>query len=305
LKKMANNNLKFEAIEINLLELKYEHSRIRDVNAVLRLAEAIEHEGQLVPVLTVQGQKPNHILIDGYLRVAALKRLGRDTVNAWVWQDKESEALIYSLARAQGRNWDFYEQACLVKHLHDDHKMDQSRIARLTGKDKSWVSRCLSVLESLPEKIVDLVREGHISCWSAQRILTPLARANIDHAVTLADHLKKKCIPTRSLSLFFNHYKKASRKVRGNMIENPRLFLKTLQASEEQKLSKQIESGPEGRWVKDMRIVASILSRLAKQVPLLFDRGQSNLDRRFLMTAFNETKELINEIERSIGKIDA
>ncbi len=89
------------------------------------------------------------------------------------------------------------------------------------------------------------------------------------------------------------------------MIENPHLFLRTLEAGEEQKLSKQIESGPEGRWVKDMKIVAAILSRLTKQVPRLFDRGQSNLDLRFLMTAFNETKDLMNKLDRSIGEVDA
>ncbi len=205
---MKNNNLKFETIEISLLELKYEQSRIRDINAVLRLADSIEHEGQLVPVLTVEGKKPSHILIDGYLRVEALKRLGQDTVNAWIWEDKESEALIWSLAKAQGRNWDFYEQACLIKHLNVDHRLSQLQIARLTGKHKSWVSRRLALLESLPEKIIDLVRQGHISCWSAQRILAPLARANMDHALALGDHVSKENIATRDLVLFFSHYKK-------------------------------------------------------------------------------------------------
>ena len=51
--------------------------------------------GQQLPVvvLPVAGEQ-RHILLDGYKRVRALERLGRDTVCATAWALSEPEALL-------------------------------------------------------------------------------------------------------------------------------------------------------------------------------------------------------------------
>lgn len=296
------NNLTFKTIEIAHLELKYGHSRIQDLNSVLRLAESIEAQGQLIPVLAVGAKHFGYVLIDGYLRVQALKRLGRDMIDAWIWHNKEADALIYVLAKAQGRNWDIYEQACLVKHLYVDHQVSQSRIAQLTGKNKSWVSRRLMFVENLPEDIIGLVRQRHISGWSAQRILAPLARANKQHAVVLADQLKKESLPTRQLALLFSHYKKAGKKVRENIVNQPHLFLKTLKIKEEEKEAEKIKASAEDRWLRDLQVLRAIMARLIKQVSELFDYRQTNLDRRLLLTAFNDTRQLMDKFVKTMEK---
>jgi ParB-like chromosome segregation protein Spo0J len=239
------NNLEFKKIEIAHLELKYERSRLRAPESVLRLAESIESRGQLVPVLAVETAEFGYVLVDGYLRVSALKRLCLDTADAWIWRDEESDALLHGLAGAQGRHWDVYEQACLVRCLHVEHGVSPTRIATLTGRNKSWVSRRLSLVESLSEDVVELVREGHVSAWCALRVLPPLARANKAHAVALAGRLKSEGISTRELALFFDHFKKAAKKTRENMVAEPRLFLKTLAAEEQRKQAE--------KWSRQLR----------------------------------------------------
>ena len=124
-----------KAIEIAHLNLRYAHTRIRSAKAVLRLAGTIESFGQISPVLVVPGvAPPEHILIDGYLRVEALRRCGRDLVQAQIWHDKETEALIHVLASSQGRAWDIFEQAGLLKELFEQHRAAASANCPSFGK---------------------------------------------------------------------------------------------------------------------------------------------------------------------------
>jgi len=287
------------AIEIAHLNLRYAHTRIRSVAAVLRLAEAIERFGQISPVLVVPGvAPPEHILIDGYLRVEALKRCGQDMVHAQIWPDKEAQALIHVLA--QGRSWDIFEQAALLKELYGHHQLTQAQIARLLGKDKSWVSRRISFLALLPDEILAAVRDGSISSWSAHRVLAPLARANAEHAGKLADNLKKQSLSTRDLALFFDHYKKANRNTRQNMVDRPHLFLKALETTTSKKQAKVLSDGPEGRWVQEIKTAGSIFTRLINQVPVVLYAGQNEIEQSRLLTAFDKTWQLMIALEKTV-----
>lgn len=51
------------------------------------------------------------------------------------------------------------------------------------------------------------VGSGHISFWSAHRVLASLACANAEHARKLADSLKKEPLSTRNLALFLTTIK--------------------------------------------------------------------------------------------------
>jgi hypothetical protein len=164
------------------------------------------------------------------------------------------------------------------------------------------VSRRLLLLQTLDDEMIALICDGTISSWSAQRILAPMARANAEHAKCLAAALKKEKIPTRRLALFFEHYKKSNRKIRQNMVTDPHLFLKALEAKTAKADANTLNRGPEGRWIKDIRTVKHILARLVKAVPSVFYTGQSRLDRRRLLTAFADTAAVMHTLTRSIER---
>ncbi len=171
------------------------------------------------------------------------------------------------------------------------------------GMDKSWGSRRLALLDSLPEKIIESVRAGHISTWSANRILAPLARANSEHAGKLAEHLKNTKMSTRDLSRFFDHYKKANNKIRENMVNQPHLFMKARKAKKFNKEAKALDGGVEGLFVKDIKVAGHILRRLIKKASDVFYPGQSNLDRRSILTAFNETHKVMVHLEKTVRRL--
>ena len=299
-----NPDIRIRRIEICHFELRYAHIRVHNPEAALRLAASLQQYRQIIPVLVVPAEHPRYILIDGYLRVAAAKHCGKDTLLAQIWYGKEQEALIHVLAKSGERKWDVFEEAGLIKELHTQHQLSQRRIAEQLGKDQSWVSRRLALLDTLDEEIVQSVKRGNISCWAATRVLTPMARANGQHAKVLAGSLMKEKISTRNLFIFFQHYKKSNRKTREKMVRQPQLFLKALEVGKQDNLSKQLKDGPEGQWLKDVKMIAHIIRRLIKQAPSVIYAGQSNLDKRCLLTAFEETKDLILSLDEKIRGIN-
>jgi len=302
------DHIRIKPVEIVHLKLRYDHIRIQNPKAVVRMADALATYGQVMPILVAPLELPEYTLIDGYLRVAGARRLGKDTLLAHIFNGDEKQALCHVLLKSGERKWDIFEQAGLIRELHQRHELSQRKIARLLGKDQSWVSRRLALLQSLPEPVINSVKRGNISSWAATRVLTPMARANPDHARRLADSLMEHPFSTRQLFAFFNHYQRSNRKVRENMIDEPLLFVKAEEAGKDVRDGKQLAKGPEGQWRKELSIICHMVNRLIQATDNVIYAGQSNLDRRSLLTCFNETDQawhrLKTQIERRINDTD-
>jgi len=289
-------------IEISQLDLRYANSRIYRKETISSLVHSIESHGQIAPVIAIS-EGPCFVLIDGYMRVLAIKRCGQDMVMAEIWSCEESKAIIQTLARIRGRRWQAIEEAMLIREIRDRHGLSQAKIAHLMGCNQSWVARRLGIIDCLSDEILDLVRKGHISTWAAARILAPMARAIPDHAHILAGQLAKNPISTRDLTEFYRHYQRSNRKKRERMIRNPGLFIKVLHASQEKDQAEVLKGGPEGKCLKDLQIVRRILSGLRRQVPVVIYPGQDNLNRRALLTAFEETRRGFVNLEQDIRRL--
>jgi hypothetical protein len=224
---------------------------------------------------------------------------------AELWECKEEEALVELLARTHSRKWDLVEEAALVQELHDHYHLSQSKIASLVGRKQSWVSGRLALYTTLSEDLIALVRKGSIATWVATRVIVPIARALPEQGKMLAEQLSKVPCSTREMALFFRHYRKANRHQRQQMVRTPALFLKSLHAKEEAHEAKVLKGGPEGKWLRDLRVIKHMLRGLIHEVPLLFYRGQPNLDRRLLLTAFEDSHNEFRELEHAIRRYDA
>ena len=290
-------------VEIALVNLRYAHTRIERPKESLALASSIERVGQIIPVIVVR-EGMILVLLDGYLRVKALRHCGRDTAVAEIWECKEEDALVEILARAHSRRWDFLEEAALLRELHDHCHLSQSRIASMVGRKQSWVSTRLALYHALSEDLVELIRKGSISTWAASRVIVPIARAIPEHGKLLSENLSRLSLSTREMAQFLCHYRKANRKQRENMVREPGLFLKSVRAQEEARESRALKEGPEGKWLRDFRVITQMLKGLLGEVPRLFCGGQGNLDRRVLLTAFEESRKGFRKLENEIGRYD-
>ena len=290
-------------IEIAQIHLRYAHTRIERPKESLALAGSIECVGQIIPVIVVR-EGMIFVLLDGYLRVKALRHCGRDTAVAEIWECKEEEALVEIIARSHSRRWDLLEEAALLHELHDHYQLSQSRIASLVGHKQSWVSTRLALYHTLSEDLVELIRQGSISTWTATRVIVPIARAIPEHGKLLSENLSRLSLSTREMAQFLCHYRKANRKQRENMVREPVLFLKSVRAQEEAREAKALKEGPEGKWLRDFRVITHILKGLLGEVQMLFSGGQENLDRRILLTAFEDSRKGFRELEHEIRRYD-
>ena len=114
-------------LEIQQLELRYQDLRRRDPKRERQLLASLAESGQQLPIVVVLAEAP--IVIDGYKRVRALKRLARDTVAAMAWDVGEAEALLLErLMRTGGE--DALEQAWLLMELHQRFGLAGEELAR-------------------------------------------------------------------------------------------------------------------------------------------------------------------------------
>ncbi|MBM3298689.1 MAG: chromosome partitioning protein ParB [Deltaproteobacteria bacterium] len=286
-------------IEIAGLVLRYAHTRIVKPKALTMMTGSLERFGQINPVLVVVEDRL-FVLIDGYLRVLSLTRLGRDTVMAYVCEQGELKALFQLLAKAGERQWEAIEQARILHDIKDRFGCSASEMARSMGRDVSWVSRRLALLEALSDDVLAAVCQGHVSTWAATRVLVPLARAKPSHAEKLTQYLSHSHLPARDLAAFLKHYESSNRQTRERMIGDPSLFFKAHKSTDENRLARALDQGPEGEWIKDCSIVTGVLRRLLKRVDTVIYPGQDELDRTRLLRVFRDAQSVMARIDEKI-----
>jgi ParB-like chromosome segregation protein Spo0J len=265
-------------LDLHRLELRFADSRLVEPRAVARLAESIERCGQIEPCVVVAAPESRDgegggaqalVLIDGYRRVGALRRLGRDTVGVEQWSCDLTTALLRVLARTRDRAFASIEEALLLRALVGEHGLSRHEVARRSGRDVSWVSRRLQLLSGLPDAALAAVRGGRLSSWAANRVIVPLARANPEHAERLLAMLATSPLSTRELWCWFEHYQQTQRSSREHMVDRPRLFIDTLVANTARHAGARLRAGPEGECISDLRCLEAVIARLRKRVVAL------------------------------------
>jgi ParB/RepB/Spo0J family partition protein len=223
-------------IEWHQIELKYERLRIVDARFQARLMASLVTDGQQRPVLVVEScettREQRYVLIDGYVRVAALRRLGRDTVEATVLVTGEVDALLFAHRLDGQRTRSVLEEAWLLRELVEGHARTQAMLARELGRTKSWVSRRLALVRVLPDPVQEAVRAGRIPAHGAMKYLVPLARANTAGAIRLVERLGTEPVTVRQIERIYGAWRAGDGEQRARILVEPRLFLKTIEELE-------------------------------------------------------------------------
>jgi ParB family transcriptional regulator, chromosome partitioning protein len=263
-------------LDLHRLDLRFAGARVAEPRAVERIARSIESGGQIVPCIAVADPPvpvleggERLILIDGYRRIAALRRLGRDTARVECWTCDLAGGVLGVMARTQSRPFAAIEEALLVRELVQGLGLSQHEVARRCGRTVSWVSRRLQLLSELTDAALAAVCDGRLSSWAASRVVAPLARANSEHADQLVKALSVTPLSTRELRSWFEHYQKAGRVARERLVGHPHLFLAALEHGIEQCMSERLRDGPEGGCEIDLRRINVLIRGVRKRLPNL------------------------------------
>lgn len=214
-------------LEFHQIDLRYEALRTRSAAREARLVASLAEAGQQVPVVVVTaGDIGRYVLVDGYKRVRALRRLKRDTVRAMAWDLAEADALLVERLMRSGDGAGALEEGWLLAELRDRFGMTVDELGRRFDRSASWVSRRLGLVSELPREIQEQVRRGEIAAHAAMRHMVPLARANVGEAVRLAAAIGPHRPTSREVGALCTAWLSGSPATRKLLVEDPKLFLR-------------------------------------------------------------------------------
>src|SRR5437867_279014 len=186
-------------LEFHQLDRRYEHLRARNPERQRRLLASLAASGQQTPIVVVAiaEQSDRYQVIDGHKRITALQQLGRDTVEAVIWEMSEADALVLDRSMRFSEAETALEQGWLMAELEQRFGYSLDDLARRFDRSISWVSRRLALVELLPTTAQQQVRTGDISAHVAMKYLVPVARANLDHCQRMANAFAKHRFSSR------------------------------------------------------------------------------------------------------------
>ena len=210
-------------VELHQLTLRYERLRKRHPRAERALLSSLAEIGQQTPVVVV-GEAERFVLIDGYKRVRALRRLARDVVLATRWELEEIEALLLERGLRRGSE-DALDQAWLLAELQERFGSSLEELARRFEHSKSWVSGRLALIQCLPISVQEQVRLGAISAHAAMKYLVPMARTEVAAAEKLAAAIVPLKATTREVAMLYAGWQSGSTRTRELILCSPKLYL--------------------------------------------------------------------------------
>jgi ParB family chromosome partitioning protein len=252
-------------LEIHQLDLRYQALRVRSPDRDRRLMGSLAEVGQMVPIVVVtgDGEAGLPVVIDGYRRVRALSRLGRDVVLALRWDVLELEAILLRRSLMSTGGETSLEQAWLLDELRCRFGLSQEELAKRFDRTVSWVSRRLALKMELPRSVQDFIRDGRIVPHAAAKHLVPLARANKGHCERLARAIAPHHLSSREVGEIYSAWRDAGPAARERIVTDPGLFLRARRAMAEEATTGR---GPRTGLVEDLAAIGAIARRGCRRV---------------------------------------
>lgn len=286
-------------VEWHQLDLRYQSLRIHTDSAVRSLMLSIHIHGLLMPITVIASGVKDYpwVVIDGYLRVLALKALGHDLVQAVVCQLAAAEALLHIYQHNRSRTWDAFEEANLLQELLTTHQYPQGKLAQLLGRSEAWICHRLQLLTQLPDFVQKAVALGVLSSWVASRILVPFARANAQHAEQFVAYLCNKPHTSREIQSFYEQYLCSNKKTRETLISNPAVFFKLQGFDKLESSRRYTELSPEYTWDLKCAQILDCLRVLDSIMSAVFYPQQSAQESQGLIDKFHKICTRIESLQ--------
>jgi len=248
-------------LEFHQLDRRWEHLRVRHPGRQRRLLASLAESGQQVPIVVVptDDQADRYVVIDGYQRITALERLGRDTVEAVVWPMSEAAAVLLDRSLRLSEHETALEVGWLLAEMERRFGYSLEELGRRFDRSVSWVSRRLGLVELLPEAIQQQVREGKIAAQVAMKFLVPVARQSVEDCQRMAAIFAGHHCDTREAGQLYAAWRRGSAAIRRRILDDPALFFKTQRREE-------VPPGTGAELIRDLEMVLAIVNRAHRRL---------------------------------------
>jgi ParB family chromosome partitioning protein len=284
-------------LEFHQLDQRWVHLRVREPNRQRHLLASLAESGQQTPIVVVNAKdnEGRYLVIDGHKRIAALRQLGRDTVEATIWPMGEAEALLLSRSQRMSPQESALEQGWLLSEM--EHRFDYSldELARRFDRSVSWVSRRLALVELLPEAVQRHVREGNLGAQIAMKYLVPMARVSADDCERMANAFVKHRCDTRQAAQLYTAWREGSRVVRERILAEPELFLKT------QRQPPTVQAAAFEQVERDLEMALALLRRAGRRLTEALPE-MNGAQREQAQREIESARRELNRMAERIGK---
>lgn len=141
-------------------------------DTIKELAESIEKNGLLQPIVVRPMEKGKYQIIAGERRYRAFKKLGKTMIPAIVrdYEDEEVDKLQL-VENVQREDLNPYDEAIAYLKLKEKYGLKQDDIAKAVGKSRPYISNMTRLL-SLEDEILEMLKKGEITVSHAKLILS-------------------------------------------------------------------------------------------------------------------------------------
>ena len=288
-------------LEHHQLILRYEHLRLRCPERERRLLASLAEHGQQMPIVVVASAEADRfVVVDGYKRVRAMRRLGCDTLQAACWDLSEAEAVLLGRLMRTGAEESAFEQGLWLQELHVRFHLGPEELARRFDRSASWVSRRLALVRDLPEAVQQRVLRGELVAHAAMKYLVPLARANRGECERLVEAIAGRKLTTRQVGELVAAYRSGSAKTRALVLGDPLLVLKA--RAEGRRPSAREPQSPAEDLQRDFDVLASVARRALKRLCEGAALHLAPAEREDLTDGFRQAERALQRLARQIQK---
>ena len=158
---------------------------------ITELADSINRQGLINPITVMSVSGGKYRVIAGHRRLEAVKRLGLPHIECQVLEPmSEKDIVLTQLAEnVQRKNMSAQELVDVFEELKEKYHMKQNVIAKLFGKDDSWVSMQYQAIRMLEAQYGDKISE-ECRKYTANQIKHMTKKAMIDKEVIFCKGMK-------------------------------------------------------------------------------------------------------------------
>jgi ParB-like chromosome segregation protein Spo0J len=283
-------------LELGRLDLRYQELRTRSAEREQRLIGSLAQVGQQTPIVVVRDGERD-VVVDGYKRVRALRRLGHDIVRATSWDLGELDALVLERVLRASDTSSALEEGWFLAELVTRFGLGRDELARRFDRTTSWVSRRLGLVTDLPAPVQEHVRSGAIGPHAAMRYLVPLARANEVDCEKLAAAIAPARPSSRELGVLYAAYVSGNEQTRALVVSDPALVLRARAERD-----REGDATPAERLLEDLRVVSAVVRRASGRLRRGALDGASERERDLVRGARIDVRAEVTSLEQRLDQ---
>lgn len=212
-----------------------------DESALADLADSIREHGVIQPLLVRPMPTGGYQLVAGERRWRASRMAGLSEVPVVIRELTDHETMELALIEnLQRQDLNPMEEALGYQSLMNEYAMTQEQVSKVIGKSRPAIANSLRLL-SLPQQVIELVRDGKLSAGHGRALLAMESEQAILEAADLA---MKKGLSVRETEKLAQQAKKEPKKI----LPKPEdTYYKELELAMTQVLGRQVTITAKGK----------------------------------------------------------